>query len=192
MRRIAICLVLLGFPTVASAAGMPQLDFSNPLTTSQVVWLALIFFVLYLLLKRWALPQVAGVLKTRAETIRRDLDAAQATKGAADEAAAMASAAAREAHAAAQGEINAALETAKQQATAESVVLNTKLEADLAAAEARIAAARKAAMGALHAVAAETTATVVARLTGGETSTERVGAAVDAEIAVRGLAGGRS
>lgn len=192
MRRIAVCLALLSFPSVASAGGMPQLDFSNPLTTSQVVWLALIFFVLYLLLKRWALPQVAEVLRTRAEAIRRDLDAAQTTKSAADEAQTAATAAAREARAAAQGEINTALEAAKQQAAAEAATLNTRLEADLAAAETRIAAARAAAMGALHAVAAETTANVVSRLTGRETSTEQVGGAVEAEITARGLASARS
>ena len=37
---------------------MPQLDFANPLTTSQVVWGAIIFVVLYILLSRIALPKV--------------------------------------------------------------------------------------------------------------------------------------
>ena len=44
---------------------MPQLDFANPLTIAQIVWLAIIFFTLYLLLSRWALPQVAEVLEVR-------------------------------------------------------------------------------------------------------------------------------
>jgi len=66
--------------------GMPQLDFHNPLTISQVVWLAIIFFALYLLLSKWALPQVAGVLEMRAGKIAADLDAARAAKAGADKA----------------------------------------------------------------------------------------------------------
>lgn len=185
--------VLPGDFSVAQAAeksvGVPQLDFANPLTTSQVVWLAIIFFVLYLLLKRWALPQMAEVLQTRAETIRHDLDVAQQAKGKADTAAASATQAAREAHAAAQAEINTALDAAKQAAAAEAAKLNAKLEADLAAAETRIAEARTAAMGALHAVAAETTATVVARLTGRSAEAGRIDAAVDTAIAASGAMG---
>ena len=44
--------VLIGFSAMAEEVekGMPQLDFKNPLTISQVVWLAIIFFALYLLL----------------------------------------------------------------------------------------------------------------------------------------------
>ena len=39
---------------------MPQLDFANPLTTSQVVWGAIIFVVLYVLLSRIGLPKVGA------------------------------------------------------------------------------------------------------------------------------------
>ena len=38
--------------------GMPQLDFGNKLTTSQMVWLAIIFPIFYLLISRWALPSL--------------------------------------------------------------------------------------------------------------------------------------
>ena len=80
--------VMSGLSSAALAAeeskGMPQLDFGNVLTKSQVVWLALIFFVLYLLLSKWALPKVATVLEKRASTIAGDLQAAQTAKTAAD------------------------------------------------------------------------------------------------------------
>ena len=57
---------VLARPLAAMAAGMPQLDFSSPLTISQVVWGAIIFGVLYLMLSRAALPRVASVLHERA------------------------------------------------------------------------------------------------------------------------------
>ena len=50
MRWLRLALLGLLLPGVAHAEGMPQLDFANPLTTSQVVWGALIFIVLYILL----------------------------------------------------------------------------------------------------------------------------------------------
>ena len=44
-------------PTAAMADGLPQLDFTTPLTISQIVWGAIIFIVLYILASRFALPQ---------------------------------------------------------------------------------------------------------------------------------------
>ncbi len=41
-------------PSAARAQGMPQLDFANPLTLTQVGWGAVIFIVLYVLLSRFA------------------------------------------------------------------------------------------------------------------------------------------
>ena len=61
---------------------MPQLDFATPLTTSQVVWGALIFIVLYVLPPACALPQVGAVLEERAAHIGRDLEAARGGQGA--------------------------------------------------------------------------------------------------------------
>jgi len=91
-----VCLPLL--PAGAFAAGMPQLDFSTPLTVSQVVWGAVIFVVLYVMLARVGLPRVASVLEERAGHIHRDLEGARAAKTKADadtEEAASATAAAR-------------------------------------------------------------------------------------------------
>ena len=90
MRSLAgmsgLATVLLTSSAFAEEAkkGMPQLDFHNPLTISQVVWLAIIFCVLYVLLSKWALPQVASVLDARAGAIAADLDAARGAKQGAD------------------------------------------------------------------------------------------------------------
>src|SRR3954467_6252899 len=64
---------LLLVPCAAMAEGMPQLDFKNPLTISQVVWGAIICGVLYVLASRVALRKVGEVLEERASRIAADL-----------------------------------------------------------------------------------------------------------------------
>jgi F-type H+-transporting ATPase subunit b len=145
---------------------MPQLDFANPLTVAQVVWLAIIFFALYLLLDRWALPQVSVVLKDRAARIEADLEAARGAKANADEAVSELTAAIRKAQADAQAAVTTAVDAATAEASTQSATANARLDTLLAQAEKRIDAARAASVGALQSVAVTTTADVVTRLTG--------------------------
>ena len=83
LRRAGLAAVLLSLPDAARAAegGMPQLDFGNPLTVSQVVWGAVIFLALYLVFANWGLPLVASVLDERDARINGDLDVARAGEG---------------------------------------------------------------------------------------------------------------
>jgi F-type H+-transporting ATPase subunit b len=175
--------VLLAHP--ASAQGMPQLDFRNALTGGQVFWGALIFFGMFLVLKRSALPKVEQVLEMRAATISANLEAAHAAKSEADAAVAELTEANRVARASAQAQITKAVDDAKAAAAAQSAELNAKLEAQLAEAETRIADAQKAAMGALREVATETTSNLVARLTGRPVDTARVDQAVADALTAR-------
>jgi len=187
-RRIAP-LVLAGglLSTSAMAAGMPQLDFANPLTLSQVVWGVIIFIVLYILLSRFALPKVAGVLEARASHIARDLEAARASKEKADTGMAEATQAIAKARSDAQAAVNAALEEAKANAAAQAETQNAQLDARLKAAEARIGQARTQAMSALRQVASETATEVVARLTGSSPDQARVSNTIGAVMASRGV-----
>ena len=185
MRLLLAALLLL--PGAAMAEGMPQLDFHTPLTTSQVVWGALIFIVLYILAKYFALPQVASVLEERAQNIARDLENAQQAKTKADAAAEEVAQATAKARAEAQAAINAALDAAKAAAAAQAAVLNERLEKQLAEAETRIAAARESAMGALRQVATETAATVITRLTGAPPEHARLEGAIAAALSARGV-----
>lgn len=165
---------------------MPQLDFQNPLTLAQVVWMAIIFFTLYLLVARWALPQVASVLDDRAARIGHDLDTARIAKAEADGAVAEVHAATRKANADSQAAIAASMAKAKAEAADQARVANEQLDAQLSGAEQRIAAARNAAMGALRDVAIETATLVVTRLTGQPADTAAIGSAVGDAIAARG------
>jgi F-type H+-transporting ATPase subunit b len=186
-RVLPLALGLLTLPAAARAEGMPQLDFNTPLTISQVVWGAIIFAVLYILLSRSSLPLVESVLTERAGHIARDLDGARAAKATADAGFAEASAATAKARAEAQAAVNAAVNQAKEAATAQTEALNARLETRLHEAEAQIAQARAAALGALRQVATETAASVVTRLTGAAPESARLDSAIGAALATHGL-----
>ncbi len=164
---------------------MPQLNFASPLTVSQVVWMALIFLTLYLLLARWGLPQVEAVLEDRATRINGDLDAARAAKSEVDAAMNEVRVATRQAQGEAQAQIASAVAEAKAAAAAQAEQANARLEEQLSRAENQIEAARSAAMGALRQVASVTTANLVDRLTGAAAESERVNEVVGAVIAAR-------
>ena len=165
---------------------MPQLDFNNPLTIAQVVWMALIFGALYLLLSRWALPQVASVIDERTARITADLDTARLAKAEADAAVAEVHAATLRASTESQTAIASAIAQAKSEAAEQARVADARLDEQLAAAEQRIQAARTAAMGALRDVAIDTAGAVVARLTGRPADPASVSAAVGTALAARG------
>jgi F-type H+-transporting ATPase subunit b len=188
LTRSALALVpLLTLPAVAMAEGMPQLDFKTPLTISQVVWGAIIFVVLYIMLSRTGLPLVASVLEERATTIAKDLDEARAAKARADDGMRQADEATAKARAESQAAINAALAEAKTAAAAQAEVLNTRLEKQLQESERQIAQARASAMSALRQVATETAATVVTRLTGKEPDASRLDSAIGSALTARGI-----
>lgn len=184
--RLLLATTLLLLPAMARAEeGMPQLDFANPLTTSQVVWGAIIFIVLYILVSRFALPQVSDVLEERAAHIAADLESAQSAKNRSDSAIEDVNAATAKARADAQAAIASALDEAKQAAAQQAAVLNERLEQQLQEAETRISAARSAAMGALRDVATETASNVVVRLTGVSANRARLDTAVASALAAR-------
>ena len=178
---------LLILPAAAMAKGMPQLDFSTPLTLSQVVWGAIVFIVLYIMLSKTGLPMVASVLEERATKIAKDLNEARAAKASADAGMADADQATAKASAESRAAIAAALEQAKSAAAAQAETLNARLEKQLHDAETQIAEARASAMSAIRQVASETAATVVTRLTGMSPDPARVNNAVASALAARGL-----
>ncbi len=174
------------WPGVAAAAGMPQLDFANPLTTSQVVWGVVIFILLYVTLSRWALPQVGAVLDQRAASIEADLGTARAVKSTADAAIVEMTTAIERARAEAQTAINTAVDHAKQAAAVQAAEQDARLEAQLRAAEASIGAARAAAMGALRQVATDTATAILGKLTGRAPDPQRLAGAVGAALTAQG------
>jgi F-type H+-transporting ATPase subunit b len=186
------CGVTLGSLALAGAArassNMPQMDFSNPLNLSQVVWLAIILVVLYFILANWALPGVGAVLADRAHRIQTDLDAAHAAKAEADAAVAELQAAIKSARDSAQAEIAKAIDDAKAAAARQAEDLARKLDAQLASAEAEIATARAEAMKAIRPIATETTSLLLGRLTGAPADETRVSRSIQDALAARSMA----
>jgi F-type H+-transporting ATPase subunit b len=140
----------------------------------QLFWLALAFGLLYLLLKRFALPRVGEVIEERRERIDRDLAKAEALKveteqalanyeRALSEARARASAMAKELHAKLTAEVDA-----------ERAKLDAEIAGQVTAAEARIAQDRARAMAGIGDIASETAGAIVAKLIGREVSQDEV------------------
>ena len=169
----------------AFASGMPQLQFNNPLTTGQLFWGAVVFLLLYLTLSRSALPRVASVLDERRRRIEGDLDAAKAARTEADQAIEALRRARREAAAESAAIVETVVREARDRAAAAAHETNARLEAEIARAEAGVAAARQAALGSLRAVAAETAQLLVGRLAGGAVDRALVEAKVDGVLAAR-------
>jgi F-type H+-transporting ATPase subunit b len=185
MRRLTATLFALSLcPAAAFAESkMPQMDFQNPLTGEQVVWMVVILLVLYIALSSWGLPEIGKVLEHRAGVIARDLETARAAKAAADTAVAALNAALKEARAAAQAEIAKAVTEAKSRALAEAAALAAKLDEQLAESEAQINASRAAAMAAIKPVAADTAGVILARITGNAPEGALLAPAIDAAFA---------
>ncbi len=186
--RFAPALLIALLPAAAFAAaegggGMPQFQFGNFLTTSQIIWMAVIFFILYLVLWLWVLPSLRRVLEERQRRIGGDLDRAKSAKLEADRAVAELTAATRAARAEAQGGIAAATQAARAAAAEQAAALNARLEEELREAEVRIAAARTKAMGALSEVASETATAMISRLTGRLPETALLSRAIEGALA---------
>jgi F-type H+-transporting ATPase subunit b len=147
---------------------------------SQLLWLAVIFGLFYLFLKRVALPRVSSILEVRSQRIAHDLDQAARLKGEADAAVA----AYEQELASARAKANAIGQEARNAAKAEAETKRKQVEAELegklAKAEARIAGIKTSALAEVGTIAADTAAAIVERLIGGKADKVAVAAAVKA------------
>jgi F-type H+-transporting ATPase subunit b len=143
---------------------MPQFD--PAVWVPQLVWLAITFIVLYLLMARVALPRVSEVLEDREVRINESLRKAELLKLRADDAIAAYEKTIADVRAKAAEEVR----TAREQAAAESAERNARLSErlanEIAAAERRIDAAREAAIAGLRDVAVTASGAAFERLIG--------------------------
>ena len=147
----------------------------NPATFApQLIWLALTFTVLYLIMSRKALPRIADVLEERANRIKRDLDAAERLKGETDKALATY----EQALADAKGNANAIAKETRAKLTADvdkdKAAIDAKMNAKIADAEARIAATKNKALASVNDIAASTASAIVGRLIGLDATTDEI------------------
>jgi F-type H+-transporting ATPase subunit b len=150
--------------TEAHSGAFPPFETSGFL--AQIIWLALAFGLLYYLMDKVALPRLRGILHDRAERLRSDLDKAQAMKSEADAAGVAYEAALRDAQNKARDIAQATRNQLAAEADAKRKALEDELNTKLAASESTIRSRTQAAMGNVRAIAGETAAAIVERLTG--------------------------
>ena len=157
---------------------MPQL---NPLDWApQIIWLVITFSILYVLMKRVALPRIGSVIEARHARIAGDIEAADKLRRETQEAIAAYEQALAEAKARAQAIAQEANNKLKAEMAAERAVLDRDLAARSAEAEKRIDQAKISALKDVNQVASETAAEIVRTLIGVAPSKPEVSAAVAA------------
>jgi F-type H+-transporting ATPase subunit b len=161
-----------------AAATFPPFD--PALFSSQLVWFALCFGALYLILSRMVLPKVAAVLEARAGAISSDLDQAAQKSAAADAARVNMERAIAKARADARTMIEAARADMAAKLSAEQEQAEARLSQRINAAEAKIDAARAKALGEVGAIAETLARDIVERLTPAPAPRPRAGASGEA------------
>jgi F-type H+-transporting ATPase subunit b len=153
--------------------------FAKETFPSQLVWLAITFVALYLLISRVAVPRIGGILEERAKRIEGDFAAAQRMKEESEAALATYEKSLADARNRAQA-IGAEIRD-KLHAEAEESrkATEARLNAQLADAEKQIAATKSAAMANVRGIAVDAAAAIVERLTGTAPPAPAVAAAVD-------------
>lgn len=157
--------------------GLPQLDFST--YTPQLFWMAVIFFLLYLVMAKKALPEIGGIVENRKTLIDTDLKTAEDFRAKVAEI---------------QGDYERELDTARTQALravqdVESVAaakaaeqleaFRARSEKELVSAEDRVVAAKSAAMAQMTAVAADVASVAAEKITGQSTDRQNAQAIVE-------------
>jgi len=154
------------------SGGLPQLNPSD--FAPQLVWLALTFVVLYLILAHVALPRIGEVIEERRDRVQRDLDAAERFKADTDAALAAYEQALSEARQKASSMAKEMRDSLSGETEKERTAVESQLSAKLADAETRIAATKSKALTSVDEIAAETASAVVSKLLGEEVSPAEV------------------
>jgi F-type H+-transporting ATPase subunit b len=159
-------------PGGAHPRAFPPLDPTN--FAPQLIWLALSFGLLYLLVKRVALPRIGEMVQQRSDRIRRDLEQAEKLKIDTEQAL---------------DNYERALSAARTRAGALAKDVREKLNADiqkqrgaidaeiarqLVAAERSIGETKAKALASVGDIAGDVAAAIVARLTGKQVSRDEV------------------
>lgn len=140
--------------------------FQRDTFASQLVWLAVFFVLLYVMMSRVAIPRIDGIMQARSGRIDDDLAEAKRLKDQSD----AALAAYEKSLADARTRAQALAGETRDKLAAEAEVTRKKLEAELneklATAESSIAATKTAAMANVRNIAVDTAGSIVERLIG--------------------------
>lgn len=157
---------------------MPQLDVHD--FVPQLIWLAITFAALYLVMARLALPRIGAVIEQRRDRVASDLDQADQFKRKSEETIAAYEQALAEARAKAHGIGQEAREKLNAEVAAERAEAERRIAAKTAEAESRIAAAKDQALGEVQEIAAGAAGDIVERLIGTKATKAEITSAVGA------------
>lgn len=154
----------------------PPLD---PTTfSSQLIWFAVAFGALYLLMSRVALPRIGSVIEERRARIRRDLDEAERLKVETERALKAYEQAVADARGNATKIAQETRDKLKSEVDAERQRVDKEIGDRLAKAEAQIKSATAAAMGRVNEIATDTAETIVGELVGLKLNRDDIAGAV--------------
>ena len=160
--------------------GKPQFPpFNKETFASQLVWFAVFFIALYVLISRFAIPRLGGIIEARRDRVEGDLAEANRLKGQSDAALASYEKSLADARGRAQALANETREKLNAEADKARHALEAQLNVKLAEAEKTISATKTTAMANVRGIAVDTAATIVQRLIG----TTPTGSAVEAAVA---------
>jgi F-type H+-transporting ATPase subunit b len=173
-------------PVHTSTAGTPPGEhgaafppFQSETFASQLLWLAITFGLLYVLMSRVALPRVAKVLDERSVRLAEDLEEAQRLRAESETAAAAYEKSLADARASAKAIAQEKRNALSAETDAKRKALEAELAEKLAASEAAIRSTTAQAMSNVHDIAVETATAIVERLTGRTPDRATVEAALD-------------
>jgi F-type H+-transporting ATPase subunit b len=149
---------------------------------SQLLWFAICFLALYLIMSKVALPRVGAILAQRRQRIEDDLKAAQRLRDQSDVELAAYEKALADARARAQAIANETRDKLNAEAERTRKLLEQQLNVKLGEAERTIAATKQAALANVRGIAVDATAAIVERLIGSSPSGKAVESAVDAVL----------
>ena len=170
------------------SGGMPQLDYHS--FAPQLVWLAIAFLALYLVMSRLAVPAISDTLARRQAKIQGDLDAAEKANEETRSLVAAYQKRLADTREEARTLVRARGEADNSAAAAELQALHDKLAAQIAEAERRIAAQRDDVMQGLERMAEDIGQDVYAKLAG--QPADRAALAAKITAAAPGATGGSS
>ena len=156
----------------------PFPPFQKETFASQLVWFAIAFIALYLIISRLAIPRIGGIMAARSQTIAGDLAEAAKLKDQSDAALAAYEKSLNDARTRAQTLANETRDRLNAEAEQARKRLEGELNAKLTAAEAVINDTKRAAMANVQAIAVETAAAIVRRLIGSDPAPKAVEQAV--------------
>ncbi len=157
---------------------MPQLDPATFLP--QLVWLAITFVVLYLILARVALPGIADVLERRRQRIDGNLEKAEALKEEAEAARKSYEKTLEDARTEAHARLTETADSLAREAAERHRALKESLARQVREAEQRIVEAREKALENVRVIAAEIAGEATAKLIGAKVDEKSVETALDA------------